>query len=181
MIDFAAYIPPIFSIALALYQVAVLDRALSARTRNFVVNEFRNLDPAIQAEFGQLADNIARDRVLQVAFLSTIFSAVGSLSVVMRESSASWLLWVLLAVFLAGLLGTVTLFLYEPGHLANTKALTLPHRPLLQYEHHDPDETRRDKHETRLIHEYTLEQGYTAGVFLLNLIVILVTLCAGGT
>lgn len=120
-LDLHAFFPPIFSIVVSLYQLSILDHVLSTRIRAFIETETSELESPLREELAILVDAISRDRVLQVAYLAGLFALIASLAATLKASHATWTFWVLITMFILGLLSTLSVFLHEPGFLARTR------------------------------------------------------------
>lgn len=143
------YVPHVFTILLSAYQIFILDGLLSKRLREHMKAQEYDLS------MFSFVDSVARDRVLQVGYLSSVISFLVSLVTAARAEAPGWIYICLLTVFFGGLLSALHALLNEPGFLSSTK---------LKF-------TIGGRH-------WTYESAYTALLFLLSVALIGITYVA---
>lgn len=109
------YVPHVFTILLSAYQIFILDGLLSKRLREHMKAQDYDL------QLFPFVDSVARDRVLQIGYLSSIMSFLVSVVTAVRVSAPGWIFACLLIVFFLGLLSALHALLNEPGFLSSTK------------------------------------------------------------
>jgi hypothetical protein len=108
--DLFALLPPIFALLLSLVFEPVIETLLSNRLREFLQGQQN-------ADLFNIVDAVARDRSLQIAYVSTVTSFIVSVVSVAKTNHAAVLVAILLVMGSGGgFVLTLKIFMLPPGH-----------------------------------------------------------------
>ncbi|MDQ3805509.1 MAG: hypothetical protein M3416_16980 [Acidobacteriota bacterium] len=117
------FIPPTLSIFLSLYLVPMYDKLYGANLR-------RHLGEKGMTDYFDLVNGIAKERGLQVAYLTGILSFLSSMITTLKSNYPFALTILSLFLFFVGLALILNVFMREPGYLSTTM---FPERRKLEF------------------------------------------------
>jgi hypothetical protein len=117
-LDFYRLVPPLFSLFLSFYLLPFYDKLFSDNLRNYLA---RNQ----QEQLHGIITGIAKDRALQIAYLSGSLSTLASIISIAKSDKPQILVGALVFVVIVGVPYFLSVFMRDPGFHATTN---LPNR-----------------------------------------------------